>query len=103
MPSFNESYKGNSNNARIEKIIKKTNRQRHKFLKPKIIGKKLYKIKNNENPSKLEREEIEKYLTKLGKKLNKHKKYYFFMIIPYLRDMINNHKAPVKLKSLSGD
>ena len=76
MPSFNESYKGNSNNARTEKIIKKTNRQRHKFLKPKIIGKKLYKIKNNENPSKLEREEIEKYLTKLGKKLNKHKKYY---------------------------
>ena len=25
------------------------------------------------------------------------------MIIPYLRDMINNHKAPVKLKSLSGE
>ena len=25
------------------------------------------------------------------------------MIIPYLRDMINNHKAPIKLKSLSGE
>ena len=25
------------------------------------------------------------------------------MIMPYLRDMINNHKAPVKLKSLSGE
>ena len=24
------------------------------------------------------------------------------MIIPYLRDMINNHKAPIKLKSPSG-
>ena len=69
MPSFNESYKGNSNNARIEKIIKKINRQRHKFLKPKIIGKKFYEIKNNQDTSKLEREEIEKYLTKLEKKL----------------------------------
>ena len=63
MHSFYESYKGKSNNARIEKIIKKFNRLRHKILKPKIIGKKLYKIRKNENPSWLEREKIEKYLT----------------------------------------
>ena len=41
--SFYENYKSNSNNARIEKIMKKFNRQRHKFLTPKIIGKKLRK------------------------------------------------------------
>ena len=49
--SFYESYKSKSNNARIGKIIKEFNRLRHKFLKPKIIGKKLYKIRKNEDPS----------------------------------------------------
>ena len=74
--SFAELYKGNYNNARIEKIMKKFNRLRHRFQKPKIIGEKLYKIRKNENPSRLENEENEKYITELEKELNKRKKYY---------------------------
>ena len=29
-------------------------------------------------------------------------KEYLFMIMPYLRDMINNHKAPITLKNPTG-
>ena len=34
---------------------------RQKFQKPKIIEKKIHKIRENENPSRLEKEENEKY------------------------------------------
>ena len=149
--SFAELYKSNYNNARIEKIMKKFNRLRHRFQKPTIIGKKLYKIRKNENPSRLEKEENGKYITELEKELNKRNKYYdrndshyygirdtinlldeidedyykpikvndafnnyteyesrgekdknlsvkgyFYKIIPYLSDMINDHKATRK-------
>ena len=144
-----EGYKSNSNNARLEEIIEKFNRLRHKFRRPKLIGKKLYRISKNDNPSRLEKEEAKKYLTELEEELNKREKYndhddpdyygirdienlfnkidedylkpikvrdafngnyieyesrgnknktlsfneYLYMIIPYLKDLINDHKA----------
>ena len=145
--SLYEDYKSNSNNARIEEITKKFNRLKHKFRRPKKIGKKLYRIRKNEILSRLEKEEIEKYLTELEEELNKREKYndredpdyygirdienlfnkinegfykpinirdafngnyrehksrrdknktfdeYLYMIIPYLNDLINDHKA----------
>ena len=144
-----EGYKSNSNNARIEEIIEKFNRLKHKFRRPKLIGKKLYRISKNDNTSRLEKEETEKYITELEEELNKREKYndhddpdyygirdienlfnkidedyhkpikvrddfngnyieyesrgnknktlsfneYLYMIIPYLNDLINDHKA----------
>ena len=70
-----EGYKSNSNNARLEEIIEKFNRLRHKFRRPKLIEKKLYRISKNDNPSRLEKEEAKKYLTELEEELNKREKY----------------------------
>ena len=106
--SFYESSKGHCKNSRIEKNIEKFNRKRHTFLKPKIIRKKFFKIIKNENPSKLEREEIGKYLTELEKEVNKHKKYYDRDDPDYegIRDVENlfgevnqDYYKPVKTKS----
>ena len=61
--NFAELHKINSNNERTEKFIKHFHMLRRKFQKTKLIGKKLHKIRKNENLSRLKKEEKKKYLT----------------------------------------
>ena len=63
--NFAELHKINSNNERTEKFIKHFHMLRRKFQKTKLIGKKLHKIRKNENLSRLKKEEKKKYLTEL--------------------------------------
>ena len=53
--------------ARIKKIREKLKKLKDRFSKPKMkeITTKLFEIEKNENPSKLEKEEIQQYLTEL--------------------------------------
>ena len=85
---------------------------RQKFQKPKIIEKKIHKIRENENPSRLEKEENEKYLTELEEELNKREKYYDRDNPVYygIRDLINlidemdeNHYKPIRVKGTFND
>ena len=157
--SLAELFNNNFDNDRIKGIKKILNELRDSLTKEyrKKI-KKLYVVENKKNLSKLEKEEISEYLTKLERILNKkekfcyhdrddpdynrirdievllgeadekdhykpilvksvfkgyYKKYesrgdgnknlsvkqYLYMIISYLRDMINDHKATTKSKN----
>ena len=64
------------------------------------IGKDYYKTIKTEYPFNNNYVECE---SRGDKDKNLSPKEYFNKIIPYLRDMINNHKAPIKLKAPSGE
>ena len=68
----------NFNSVRTKKIREKFKKLKYKFSKPKIkeIGRKLFEIEKNENPSRLEKEDIEQYLTESEEDLFRVNKYY---------------------------
>ena len=77
--SLAELFNNNLYNDRIRGIKKILNELRNILTKEyrKIIKKKLYEIENKKNLSKLEKEEINEYLTELVRILNKKEKYCY--------------------------
>ena len=73
-----KKQKTNFSKAQIEKIRKEFNESRYKFskLKMKEIGKNLYEIENEKNPSEPKINEIERNLTELEENLSQTKEYY---------------------------
>ena len=64
-------FEYNFNRARIKKIREKLKKLKDRFSKPKMkeIRAKLFEIEKNENPSRLEKKEIEQSPTKLEEDL----------------------------------
>ena len=77
--SLAELFNNNFDNDRIKGIKKILNELRDSLTKEyrKKIKKKLYKIENTKIPSKLQKEEINEYLTELERILNKKEKYRY--------------------------
>ena len=77
--SLPELFKNNLDNDRIKGIKKILNEFRDRLIKEcrKKITKRLYEVGNKKNLSKLEKEEINEYLTDLERILNKKEKYRY--------------------------
>ena len=77
--SLVELFNNNFDNDRIRGIKKILNELRDRLTKEyrKEIKKQLYEIENKKNLSKLEKEEINEYLTDLERILNKKEKYHY--------------------------
>ena len=111
--SIAELFNNNLDNDKISDAKKIFNRLRDILPREyrKEIKKKLYETEHNENLSEQEKEEIDEYLTKLVRTLNKKEKhchhyrndpdYYGIRDIYYLFSDIDDYYEPILVKSPS--
>ena len=77
--SLAELFNNNFGNDRIKGIKKTLNELRDSLTKEyrKKVKKKLYEIETKKDLSRLQKEEINEYLTKFERILNEKEKYYY--------------------------
>ena len=87
-------FEYNFNRARIKKIREKLKKLKDRFSKPKMkeITTKLFEIEKNENPSRLEKKEIEQSPTKLEEDLFRLSKKNQIVIKSFLLFFFTGHK-----------
>ena len=87
-------FEYNFNRARIKKIREKLKKLKDRFSKPKMkeIRTKLFEIEKNENPSRLEKKEIEQSPTKLEEDLFRLSKKNQIVIKSFLLFFFTGHK-----------